>query len=251
MYLNLIYIIIATILLIIPYKHMNNIIIISRYFNAVISYINIIHGKRLKVLTIIFILLYIIFSFISIISASVDLFHLFTNNNLMFSLLEDKFYLGSDNSNNIYYEKIRKISLENFVKSNPDIDKLDSETIRSNQSNRDLLQRRGLPKLELSSNRFPSPISKEEIQKKLLENIQNNIKELKIKEKYFADIVEKINKGTEEFYPDEAKNLFGKDYKEAVAELIKCNEEILKGLSTNKDTSDLLNSIKDTKASSK
>lgn len=171
----------------------------------------------------------------------------------MFSLFEENFYLGTDNSNSIYYEKIRKISLENFVKSNPDIDKLDSESIKSNkpQPNADLLQRRGLPKLELSSDRFPSPITKEELQKNLIENTQNNLKELKIKAKYFSDIVEKINKGTEEFYPYEAKNLFGKDYKEAVAELIKSNKEILKGLSDNKETSNLLNSIKDTKISSK
>ena len=251
MNLYIIYIIIASILLIIPYKYKNNIITISLNFYAVISYINLVYGKRLKVLTLIFILLYIIFYLIYIISASVDLFHLFTSNNLMFNLFEDKIYLGGDSSNNIYYEKIRKISFENYVKSSPDIDKLDSEALKSNESNRDLLQRRGLPKLELSSNMLPSTISKEELQKNLLENIKNNIKELKIKEKYFADIVEKINKGTEEFYPDEAKNLFGKDYKEAVAELIKCNEEILKGLSNNKETSDLLNSIKDTKASSK
>jgi len=245
------YIIITSILLIIAYKHKNILTIISLKFNSLISYINIVYGKRLKVLTLIFILLYIIFYLISIISASVDLFHLFTSNNLMFSLFEEKFYLGTGSSNSIYYEKLHLISHENYVKSNPDIDKLDSEALKSNEPQSDLLKRRGLPKLELSSNRFPSPITKEELQKNLLENTKNNLKELKIKDKYFADIVEKINKGTEEFYPDEAKNLFGKDYKEAVAELIKSNKEILKGLSDNKETSNLFNSIKDTKISSK
>ena len=250
------YIIITSILLIIAYKHKNILTIISLKFNSLISYINIVYGKRLKVLTLIFILLYIIFYLISIISASVDLFHLFTSNNLMFSLFEEKFYLGTGSSNSIYSEKLHLISHENYVKSNPDIDKLDSEALKSNEPQSDLLKRRGLPKLELpklelSSNRFPSPITKEELQKNLLENTKNNLKELKIKEKYFADIVEKINKGTEEFYPDEAKNLFGKDYKEAVAELIKSNKEILKGLSDNKETSNLFNSIKDTKISSK
>lgn len=245
------YIIITSILLIIAYKHKNILTIILLKFNSLISYINIVYGKRLKVLTLIFILLYIIFYLIYIISASVDLFHLFTSNNLMFSLFEEKFYLGTGSSNSIYYEKLHLISHENYVKSNSDIDKLDSDALKSNEPQSDLLKRRGLPKLELSSNRFPSPITKEELQKNLLENTQNNLKELKIKEKYFTDIVEKINKGTEEFYPDEAKNLFGKDYKEAVDELIKSNKEILKGLSDNKETSNLFNSIKDTKRSSK
>lgn len=248
MVLYVILIITTSILLILAYKHKNIIITVSLKFNTLISYINLVYGKKLKVLTLIFILLYVIFYFIYIISATADLFHLFTSNNLMLSLFEDKFLqtLGMDNSNNTYSGKISKISLQNFAKSNPDIDKLDSDAINSKESNTDLVQRRGLPKLELSSDRFPTPLTKEELQKIILENTKNNLKELKNKEIFFADIVEKINKGTEEFYPDEAKNLFGKDYKEAVAQLIKCNKENLKGLSDYKETSNTFISIKDT-----
>lgn len=245
MILYIIFIITTSILLIMAFKNKNIILTVSLDFYTLISYINLVYGRRLKVLTLIFILLYLIFYLISIISASVDLF---TSNNLMFSLFEDKNFqsLGTDSSNNTYYEKFSKISLENFVKSKPDLDKLYSEAIKSKESNTDLFQRRGLPKLELSSNRFPAPLTKEELQKNLLENTLNNLKELKIKEKYFEGIVEKINQGTEEFYPDESKNLFGKDYKDAVAELIKCNKEILKGLSDHQELSNSFISIKDT-----
>lgn len=248
MVLYVIWIITTSILLILAYKHKNIITTVSLNYYTLISYINLVYGKKLKVLTLMFILFYVIFYFIYIISATADLFHLFTSNNLMSSLFEEKFLqaLGMDNSNNTYSGKISKISLKNFVISNPDIEKLDSDAIKSKESNPDLVQRRGLPKLELSSNRFPTPLTKEELQKIILENTKNNLKELKNKEKFFADIVEKINKGTEEFYPDEAKNLFGKDYKEAVAQLIKCNKENLKGLSDHKETFNTFIPIKDT-----
>lgn len=144
-----------------------------------------------------------------IIAATVYLFSMLSNNEFIFNLPEGNYcYIG--NGDRSHYNKLMEIPSDNYMK-----------------------QDRGGPQviqLPPSPPKLSTPITAAQQNNEDIERIANTIKNYLTKEENFKQIVERINNGTEPFYPKEARDLFGGEYKELVNQLIKNNREILKEL---------------------
>lgn len=200
---------------------------------ALYTYVTTKHKKKLIYITILIFVSYILLCSIILVSSVLDIIHI-VNNSHFFEKIKELLYnsemigMGCDN-NSTNTSSPNPFPTDNY-KTGSDISG-NKATNQGQSSSTSTTTNKIKPDFNIKDRVSSLERTPEEIYTSCVKGCLENWYFYKIQQYGFYEIVDNIIKNKEKFYPNQAKDLFGGDYKVLLPELIDNNEETLRNFS--------------------